>query len=109
MINRSAVIVRPKQPYVDWATSLDDSEIKPKRDGEQTIYLIPEYGDDKESSKILELVYDLIFEQELHGWHRREDAWPKNRSLSLFLDWFDVEFHSVIEDLYDFPLLDDDG
>ncbi len=29
MLNRGVVIVRPKQPYLDWAAGLDDSGILP--------------------------------------------------------------------------------
>jgi len=47
MLNRGVVIVRPKQPYLDWATGLDDSGIVPDPNGEQTIYLIPSYADEE--------------------------------------------------------------
>ena len=43
MLNRGVVIVRPKQPYLDWAAGLDDSGIVPDPNGEQTVYLIPSY------------------------------------------------------------------
>ena len=33
MINRSAVIVRPRQPYIDWAKGLDDSGMDPSEVG----------------------------------------------------------------------------
>src|SRR5438552_13898383 len=46
MLNRGVVIVRPKQPYLDWAAGLDDSGIVPDPNGEQTVYLIPSYADD---------------------------------------------------------------
>ena len=29
MLNRAALIVRPKQPFLDWAASLDDSGLVP--------------------------------------------------------------------------------
>ena len=28
MLNRSAIIVRPKQPYLDWALALDDTCVR---------------------------------------------------------------------------------
>ena len=56
MLNRSAIIVRPKQPYLDWALALNDSNVVPDRDGEQTIYLVPEYDDDSHAEQILEAV-----------------------------------------------------
>jgi len=38
MLNRAVVIVRPKQPYLDWALSLDDSGLVPDPGNEQTVY-----------------------------------------------------------------------
>src|SRR5712691_8078877 len=51
MLNRGVVIVRPKQPYLDWAAGLDDSGIVPDPNDEQTVYLIPSYGDDEEGGR----------------------------------------------------------
>ena len=46
MLNRSALIVRPRQPYLDWAASLDDSGLVPDVAGEHTVYLAPGFEDD---------------------------------------------------------------
>jgi hypothetical protein len=40
MLNRGVVIVRPKQPYRDWAAGLGDSGLVPDPNAEQTVYLI---------------------------------------------------------------------
>lgn len=107
MINRSAVIVRPKQPYLDWAEQLDDSGLLPAVEGEQTVYLLPEHDDDVEAMEILSKDFDIIFETELDGWHTDESAWPKDRTFAMFREWFSVEFHSVVEDLCDYEVIDD--
>jgi len=108
MINRGSIIVRPKQPYMDWAAQLDDSEILPDIEGEQTIYLIPDFDDDIEATEILAKCFDIIFEAELNGWHTDESAWPKNRTFAMFREWFDFKFHSVVEDLCDYDITDDE-
>lgn len=108
MLNRSVVILTPRQPYLDWAAGLDDSGLAPDPEDEKTIYLIPEYGDDIEAMEILSRCYDIIFEMELEGWHLDESAWPVDRTFKKFRDWFAIEFHSVVEDLCDFPMVDDD-
>ncbi len=108
MINRGSVIVRPKQPFIDWAEKLDDSGLVPNPEGERTVYLIPEYDDDVEALEVLSKCFDIIFEEELMGWHTDESAWPKNRSFSMFREWFSFEFHSLVEDLCDYPLVDDE-
>ncbi len=43
-----------------------------------------------------------IFENELYGWHTDEAAWPKGRDFAMFKKWFEIELHSVVEDLCDF-------
>ena len=108
MLNRGVVIVRPKQPYLDWAAGLDDSGIVPDPSDEQTVYLIPSYEGDEAAWKILENVYPTIFENELYGWHTDEAAWPRGRDFAMFKDWFEVELHSIVEDLCDFAIVDDD-
>lgn len=108
MINRGSLVVRPKQPYLDWALQLDDSGIAPDPDDERTIYLIPTYEDDVEAMEILAKCFDIIFEQELAVWHTDERAWPKNRTFAMFRDWFSFEFHSVVEDLCGYEIVEDD-
>ena len=109
MLNRAALIVRPKQPYMAWAAGLDDSELVPSFDGEQTVYLVPAFEDDDEAEDVLAQVYAEIFEDQLFEWHTDEDAWPKGRTLAMFKEWFHIEMHSVVEDLCGYEILDDDN
>jgi len=108
MINRGAVIIRPSQPYLDWATNLDDSNISPQAIDEKTVYLISNYEDDIEAWEILSSVYERIFKNELLGWNTDETTWPKQRSLTMFKDWFNIELHSIVEDLCDDDILEED-
>jgi hypothetical protein len=107
LINRAALIVRPKQPFIEWARSIED-EIVPQAEGEQTVYLIPEHDTPKEFEKILKEIWSYVFESQLCGWHVEEDAWPKNRTYSMFKLWFQIECHTVIEDLCGDPIEDDE-
>ena len=107
MLNRSALIVRPRQPYLDWAASLDDSGLVPDMAGEHTVYLAPGFEDDDEAAKVLRTVYAEIFERELNAWHTDEGDWPPNRTFAMFKQWFEVEMHSVVEDLCGHELFDD--
>jgi hypothetical protein len=108
MLNRGVVIVRPNQPYLDWAAGLDDSGIVPDPNDEQTVYLIPSYDDDDEAWEILKEVYPEIFENELFCWHMDEREWPKDRDFAMFKQWFTIELHSVVEDLCDYEIADED-
>ena len=102
------MIVRPKQPYVDWAAGLDDSDTVPTEDDERTVYLLPEYDDEVDGMALLSMAYEMIFESELENWHLIEEDWPSNRTFAMFREWFEIEMHSMVVDLCDEPLMDDE-
>jgi hypothetical protein len=108
MLNRAVLIVRPKQAFLDWAAHLDDSGLVPNVEGEQSVYLVPEFEDDDEAAKVLRQVFAEVFERELFGWHTDESGWPQKRTLALFRKWFEIELHSVVADLCDYELVDDE-
>lgn len=102
LINRAAVIVKPKQPFVDWANSLDDDGVKfdPEKMIEHHVYLIDDIADYVFDIEVLvRPFYLMIFEEQLLGWHRVVDDWPADRSFEVFLDWFHVEINSMVLDL----------
>ena len=35
----------------------------------------------------------------LEGWVTDEACWPKNRTLEMFEEWFEVQMSSIVEDL----------
>lgn len=108
MINRSAILVRPRQPYLDWAASLGDADLLPKADDERTVYLVPIFEDDEQADEVLDRCAETIFENELFGWHTEAADWPEDRSLEVFLEWFEVEMNSVVEDLSAVPIRDEE-
>jgi hypothetical protein len=106
-INRSLVILKPKQPFLDWARTLDDEDKNLTLEQlaeDSTAYLIPELWQESDQRSLLESHYDVFFEEQLSGWWTDEAAWPKKRDLNMFLDWFEVEFHSLVFDLCDEPI-----
>jgi hypothetical protein len=80
----------------------------PNPNNEQTVYLIPSYDDDEQAWEILKGVHSTIFENELFGWHTDETVWPKGRNFAMFKERFHIELHSVVEDLCDYDLVDED-
>jgi hypothetical protein len=98
MVNRSAVLVRPRAPFLEWAKKHGDGMSYPT-EGERSVYLLPNYNFSEESEDLLRQFGELIFEAELEGWMTDEETWPKERSYERFREWFDVEHHSVVEDL----------
>jgi hypothetical protein len=101
MLNRSAVIVRPKKPFCDWLCAVDYEEAPEVTLDEMgpTLYLLPDYEAPADAEKILTKVCDEIFCRELEGWYTDEDVWPKDRSLKVFKQWFDVQHYEVVEDV----------
>ena len=107
MVNRSVVLIRPKEPFFQWLRSLPDPcelSIEDYND-DSTAYLLPEYEDDIEQTEVLEQYYDLIFEEVLGGWWTVEGDWPPTRNFATFNDWFSCEFHSLVIDLVADPLI----
>ena len=107
-INRSAVIVMPKQPFLDWLHRVDPTSANLKLEDlrrELTIYLLPEYDTEEEARGNLREYCREIFEEQLDGWYRVPSAWPVDRTCDTFLRWFDCRFHSVLVDVCDDPLI----
>lgn len=108
MLNRGALIVRPAEPYLEWARSVFDDGEAPSPDGEQTVYLVPDDEADRGVDWILGRVWKEVFERELEGWCTEEAMWPRKRTLAMFRKWFRIEYHTVVEDLCGWPLEDDE-
>ena len=64
VINRAVLIVRPAEPFIKWASELDDAGTVPSPQDEQTVYLIPSYEEAEEADRILKKIYAEVFERE---------------------------------------------
>jgi hypothetical protein len=107
-INRSVAIIRPKQPYVDWANQLPDANRKTSLSDLQedcTVILVPEYDNDDDAKKYIDKIARDILENELFSWCTNEDWWPQNRTKAMFWKWFDVELHSEVIDPSEEPIM----
>ncbi len=101
LINRTALIVIPKQPYIDWANSLDDGvklNINNPR-YEYSLYLIDNVVREADVERVLKQYYVEIFEQELEAWHLKKEDWPKQRGFQTFKRWFELKICSMVLDL----------
>jgi hypothetical protein len=103
-INRSAIIVRPAQPFLYWLHRVDSTSAHLNvhdLQREPTIYLVPECDSLDQALESLEESIRAIFEEQLDGWYRAPEVWPAKRDLATFQSWFEVSFHSMIVDLSD--------
>jgi hypothetical protein len=110
-INRTAILVKPAQPFLDWLRRVDptskDLSLEDLQ-GEPTIYLLPECGNEGEVRECLEDLCSQIFEEELDGWYRVPSSWPGRRDLDAFEQWFEWSSHSEVVDLSEGDLLQEE-
>jgi hypothetical protein len=103
-INRSALIVKPAQPFLDWLHQVDPTSARLTLEDlqrEPTIYLLPECDSQDQAIEYQGMSVSNIFEEHLDGWYRVPAVWPKQRDLPTFQRWFEFSFHSMIVDLCD--------
>ena len=102
-VNRSVMVVKPKQPFLEWLNSLDnDDEMNLTLEELQidsTAYLVPEFETSEDQAEIVVWSHKYVFEEELMAWYTFEEEWPPIRDLDTFLEWFEVDFHSTVVDL----------
>jgi hypothetical protein len=113
MLNRAVILLKLKQPAVDWineADPIDNPEITLESANEdRTVYLVnDEVAEDPVNvMHWLRLNWETLFETELETWYLDESLWVQDRSFELFQAWFELECHSMITDTVDTPLEDD--
>lgn len=104
MINRAVAVIKPRQPYLDWAKSIPglagDVTLDELRTDCITI-LIPNFDAVAESRAFIAGLSVNLFEMELGAWDRHPMTWPEDRSYERFCEWFDVEIHSIVVDASD--------
>jgi len=110
MVNRCVVIIKAKEPFLEWLKELPDPGhfTLDEVNSNTSAYLLPNYEDDPKAGRILSRYFGLIFEEQLAAWWTYERDWPSNRDLRTFKRWFEVEFHSIVFDLVDGLLFDDE-
>ena len=98
IVNRGFMTVAPKQAFWDWANEFEDDVVFSEADEvEPNVYLITE--DFFEIEPLIEQNFKKIFKNELSMITDKEEDWPENRTLELFLSWFTIEIGSTVFDL----------
>jgi hypothetical protein len=98
LVNRGFLVVRPKQPFFDWANTFEsDFEFNFDTCDEPNSYLVTE--DFLEIEPLIEQHYKQIFCNELSMITEKSDDWPAKRTFTDFLNWFDIEVGSTVFDL----------
>jgi len=109
-VERSLVIVRPRQPFADWANSVDDHGPRFNLDQERSqpnAYLVDNRNDSDELAVVLKTCWKDLFEEELCGWMRDPECWPAKRTRAMFEQWFDCEMILMVHDQGSEPIYGD--
>lgn len=112
MINRSAVLIRLKSPFIDWINECDPADQREKltleeANEDRTIYLIEE-EEAEHVDQWIAMNFMQVFECELEDWIADPELWPRKITKEMFHEWCDVECHSVIVDTVGGPILEDE-
>jgi hypothetical protein len=110
-INRTVILLAPKQPFLDWLNDVDpDDEALTLEElsEDNEVFLIPQFNDNSDSEKWIEARWESLFEHMLLGWVEDEASWPQERTLDMFRDWFDIRVHTMAWDLSGDPLFVED-
>ncbi|MGJ8742913.1 hypothetical protein [Polaribacter sp.] len=103
-INRSAISIKPLQPFVDWHNTIyPDSKIDIATFNDVNIYLINNSSfEDIEAH--LKKKFDKYFMMELDAWHTNKKEWPQRRNYKMFKTWFQVNISTAVYDLEKTPV-----
>ena len=101
-LERVAAILKPSEVMLEWINEqqaegdeklmLEDIQL------DCTVILLPTFEEEEEAEDYLNQIYEELFESELSAWNEDESTWPEDRSIDTFLEWFDIEFHSMVYD-----------
>lgn len=99
-INRSAVILRAKTPFLEWQSSTSEINVEEllalSKEQEPVVYLVQENEDSHE--EVIKKEWSHLFESELFAWDTDEAMWPQDRSLEMFGEWFEIEVFLLVVD-----------
>lgn len=101
-IERAIAVVKPKELFLNWIHQNfpDSSQITlDSMRLDCNSYLIEPIDELEDGINFIDDKFVEIFSMELASWTDEEDKWPKNLTLKMFWEWFDVEVHSTIIDL----------
>lgn len=114
VVERSIVVIKPKQPFLDWInnhlaisdeTLLDLASIRIDCNS----YLIPEVNEIEDGISYIDEVFEALFQLELASWSEDQDLWPQELSLKMFWEWFDIEISPTLIDLTEEDTTDEDS
>jgi hypothetical protein len=102
-VNRVIVILIPKSPFLEWTYTVEPSlgltldELRAEQDA-----LLLNISDIETLQCAKAWAYcnwKVLFDKALCDWYTDERYWPSARTLAMFEQWFDIEWHPLVWDL----------
>jgi hypothetical protein len=105
LIKRSLVLIKAKQPFINWVNRKPFSIPLTPADVNQDCLtiLVPDFNTSAELMAYIAPFKEIWFEIELATWNQDEQSWPNPRTSALFDEWFDLEIHSMVWDSAEVP------
>jgi len=108
-INRGLVVLLPKQPFLDWIQRVDPEPLKLsleelRRDQDGFLVSQRKIETLEDAQRWVYRRWDALFTHFLHEWYTDQSMWPKNRTLKMFKDWFEIHYHCMIWDMAGEPI-----
>ena len=98
-INRAAILVRPKEPFINWLRSVAHYEDLPDGEFEDFVqfvsrrmgpYLISKEDTEQAGDRVVKRYFEQIFKNELTKVYWERHNWPDVTSYDVFREWFSV-------------------
>lgn len=111
LVNRSAILLTPRQPFLDWADNVFGDGVpyqQAVRQGvadERSVYLGPDGDLTGDPFRFIDRHWDLFFETMLENWCTDPALWPAKRTRKMFREWFEVTVFGVLYDALEAPLV----
>lgn len=99
MINRSAVVLRHAQPFIDWVAALEGQAVLPSLEDPPSVYLVPPFDSEEQALEVLDRAYPVLFERALDGWCTDDALWPADRDFAMFRTRFQIQLLPILEDI----------
>ncbi|OOP56822.1 MAG: hypothetical protein AYP45_07410 [Candidatus Brocadia carolinensis] len=97
-VKRTALVLKPKQPFHDWLLRVEAGEDFLDGLKEGDVYLLPDYDEISQMQNWLKRNYDAIFTDQLNNWYTDETLWPQNRTMKMFAEWFEYSLFTMVLD-----------
>lgn len=107
LLNRVAIIIYPKQPFVDWANSLNPGDEPMTLEFVQetpAVFLIGDNTEPEAGPDLMKICMNGIMVGWLGSFTDDEASWPKKRDWEFFNAWFDWVITPEVSDLEDDPI-----